>query len=98
MDLALYLAGLSTPHLADAALRLRLPFAWPQGIRPQTRAARDGLVWGPARPVRHFGSVDIFLEAIDSSRSGDILVVDNGGLLTEGCIGDLVAREALAAG
>ena len=63
----------------------------PSGIRPVVAEQR---VAGPAIPVRHFGSVDIFLEAIHGARAGDVLVVDNGGRMDEGCIGDLTALEA----
>jgi 4-hydroxy-4-methyl-2-oxoglutarate aldolase len=49
---------------------------------------------GPALPVRHFGSVDVFLEAMQDAQPGDVLVIDNGGRLDEGCIGDLTALEA----
>ena len=49
---------------------------------------------GPALPARHFGSVDIFLEAMQNAQPGDVLVIDNGGRLDEGCIGDLTALEA----
>ena len=31
-----------------------------------------------ALPVRHFGSVDVFLEGMQRAHSGDVLVVDNG--------------------
>jgi regulator of RNase E activity RraA len=55
-------------------------------------------VRGRALPVGHAGSVDVFLEALESSSPGDILVVDNGGRLDEACVGDLVALEAQAAG
>jgi regulator of RNase E activity RraA len=50
------------------------------------------------RPVRHYGSVDVFLEAIGESRLGDVLVVDNDGRDNEGCIGDLTTLEAQQAG
>jgi regulator of RNase E activity RraA len=53
---------------------------------------------GRARPVRHVGSVDVFLEAIEQASKGDILVVDNDGRFDESCIGDLVVREAQGAG
>jgi 4-hydroxy-4-methyl-2-oxoglutarate aldolase len=53
---------------------------------------------GPAAPAHHAGSVDVFLEAIDGAPPGAILVIDNEGLLDEGCIGDLVTAEAKAAG
>jgi regulator of RNase E activity RraA len=53
---------------------------------------------GPVRPVRHYGSVDVFLEAFESARAGDVLVIDNAGRRDEGCIGDLTVLEARAAG
>jgi regulator of RNase E activity RraA len=55
-------------------------------------------VLGPARPAKHAGSTDVFLEAIAMSKPGDVLVIDNVGRLDEGCIGDLVAGEAHVAG
>src|SRR5438477_3871247 len=85
-------AELSTPLIADAALRLKIPIRIsPPGIRPVTRNQR---LAGPALPVRHFGSVDIFLEAMEGAQPGGVLVIDNGGRLDEGCIGDLTALEA----
>lgn len=50
---------------------------------------------GPALPARHAGSVDIFLEAFQGAKPGQILVIDNQGRPDEGCIGDLTALEAL---
>jgi 4-hydroxy-4-methyl-2-oxoglutarate aldolase len=83
---------LSTPLMADAALRLKIPLRIsPPGIRPVKPNQR---LAGPALPVRHFGSVDVFLEAMENAQSGDVLVIDNGGRLDEGCIGDLTALEA----
>ena len=85
-------AELSTPLIADAALRLKSPLRIaPPGIRSVTPNQR---LAGPALPVRHFGSVDVFLEAMQSARPGDVLIIDNGGRLDEGCIGDLTALEA----
>ena len=49
-------------------------------------------------PARHAGSVDVFLEAFEHAREGDVLVVDDGGRTDQACIGDLVAAEARAAG
>jgi regulator of RNase E activity RraA len=49
-------------------------------------------------PVRHVGSVDVFLEALECVQPGDVLVVDNAGRLDEACVGDLVALEAKHAG
>lgn len=88
--------SLSTPLVADACVRLGVPLrVAPPGIRPVT--PRDRLA-GRAVPVRHFGSVDVFLAAIVAATRGDVLVVDNGRRADEGCIGDLVAIEAQAHG
>ena len=85
-------AELSTPLIADAALRLKvLPRIAPPGIRPVVPNQR---LAGPALPVRHSGSVDVFLEAMQGAQPGQVLVIDNGGRLDEGCIGDLTALEA----
>ena len=89
-------AELSTPLIADAALRLKIPLRIaPPGIRPVTT---NQCLAGPALPVRHFGSVDVFLEAMESAQTGEVLVIDNGGRLDEGCIGDLTALEAESCG
>lgn len=85
---------LSTPLIADAALRLQLPVRIAQfGIRPiipgQSLAGRP-------LPAKHFGSVDVFFEAMESAEPGDVLVIDNNGRTDEGCIGDLTALEAKA--
>lgn len=89
-------ADLSTPLIADAALRLKIPIRIaPEGIFgliPECRLA------GKVLPVRHFGSVDVFLEAMEQAKKGDVLIIDNGGRRDEGCIGDLTALEARAAG
>jgi len=89
-------AELSTPLIADACLRLELPLrlALP-GIHP---VAIESHLAGRVLPVRHYGSVDIFIEAMRTAEQGDILVIDNGGRLDEGCIGDLTALEAQASG
>lgn len=90
------LGGLTTPHLADACLRAEVPVrCGPAGLAAIPPGAR---LQGPAAPVRHYGSVDVFLEAIEAARPGDVLVIDNGGRLDEACIGDLVVVEAQAAG
>jgi 4-hydroxy-4-methyl-2-oxoglutarate aldolase len=87
---------LSTPLIADACLRLKLPLRFaPSGIHPLTRENHTA---GRALPVRHYGSVDIFLEALGAAQAGDILVIDNQGRFDEGCIGDLTALEARATG
>lgn len=89
-------AELSTPLVADACVRLKLPLRLaPPGISALPARAR---VAGRVLPARHFGSVDVFLEALESAQAGDILTIDNGGRLDEGCIGDLTVLEARAAG
>lgn len=89
-------AELSTSLIADACLRLRLPLrVAPSGIRP-LRA--ESHIAGRALPVRHYGSVDIFLEVMETAQQGDVLVIDNGGRMDEGCIGDLTALEAQVCG
>ena len=90
------LASLTTPHLADACLRAGAPLRCaPAGLRPIAPGMRCS---GRARPARHVGSVDVFLEDLASVERGDVLVIDNGGRLDEACIGDLVALEAKGAG
>ena len=86
---------LSTPLITDAALRLKTPVSIaPVGIHPVVSGMR---LAGRVLPAKHFGSVDVFLEAMESSEPGDVLVIDNGGRSDEGCIGDLTALEAQAA-
>ena len=89
-------SSLSTPLIADACLRLDVPLRCaPPGVRPVV--AGDQLA-GRVLPVRHYGSVDIFFEAMMGADQGDVLVIDNGGRTDEGCIGDLTALEARACG
>lgn len=57
-----------------------------------------GRVAGRVLPVRHAGSVDVILEAMGTAEPGDVLVVDNGGLMDEACLGDLLVLEARACG
>ena len=87
---------LTTAHVADACIRAQIPVRCapaPLGaLVPGSRLA------GRALPVRHVGSVDVFLEALEGGAPGDVLVVDNGGRLDESCVGDLVALEVQAAG
>ena len=89
-------AGLSTPLVADACVRCGVPLrAAPAGIRAVVAGQR---VAGRVLPARHYGSVDVFLEALGRARAGDVLVIDNGGRTDEACVGDLAVLEARAAG
>ena len=89
-------SSLSTPLIADAILRLRLPVRVARaGARPLRANER---LAGRVLPARHYGSVDIFLEAMTAAQPGDILVIDNRGRGDEACIGDLTALEARAHG
>ncbi len=95
-DLAGVLNRLSTANIADAVLKLELPLRLaPHGLIPLIRNKR---IFGPARPVQHFGSVDIFLEAMEHSAPGEVLVIGNGGRVDEAAIGDLIVHEVKAAG
>src|SRR4051812_29376257 len=89
-------SGLSTPLIAYACMRRGLPVRLAQsGIKAVTPGSR---LAGRAVPVRHYGSVDVFLEAMRAAGTGDVLVIDNEGRQDEGCIGDLTALEARAHG
>jgi len=90
------LADLSTPLVADACLRCDVPLrAADPGIRPVVPGQR---VAGRVLPVRHYGSVDVFMEAFGRAETNDVLVIDNGGRTDEACVGDLAVLEAAAAG
>lgn len=89
-------ADLSTPLVADACVRLGVPLrAAPPGIGAVVPGHRMA---GRALPARHYGSVDVFLEALGPAEPGDVLVIDNGGRSDEACVGDLVVLEARSAG
>ena len=89
-------ADLPTPLVADACLRCDVPVrAADPGIRAVVAGQR---IAGRVLPVRHYGSVDVFLEAFGRAEAGDVLVIDNGGRSDEACVGDLVVLEAEAAG
>jgi regulator of RNase E activity RraA len=89
-------AELSTPLVADACLRSNVPLrVAPAGIAAVVPGHR---VAGRVLPARHYGSVDVFMEAFGVSENGDVLVVDNSGRTDEACVGDLAVLEAAAAG
>src|SRR5258705_13935597 len=74
-DSANRFAILTTPHLADACIRLGLPVRCaPSGLRSMTPGVR---LVGRVLPVRHVGSADLILEALEGGAPGDVLVVDN---------------------
>jgi regulator of RNase E activity RraA len=90
------LEGLTTPHLADGCLRLGVPIRFaPSAVRPILPSMRCR---GRARPVRHVGSIDVFLEVFEHVEPGEVLVIDNGGRCDEACIGDIILLEGKAAG
>lgn len=83
---------MTTPEIVDACLKLECPVKIaPAGIYPLTSGAR---VSGPVLPVQHYGSVDIFLEAMLQANPHDVLVIDNQNRKDEACIGDLTILEA----
>ena len=89
-------ADLSTPLVADACIRRGVaPRVAPVGLKSVVPGSK---VAGRALPARHYGSVDVFLEAFGRADPGDVLVVDNGGRTDEACVGDLTVLEAQAAG
>jgi regulator of RNase E activity RraA len=95
-DLAARFATLTTPHLADACIRLGIPVRCaPSGLRSMIAGTR---VVGRVLPVRHVGSVDLILEALEGGAPSDVLVVDNEARLDEACVGDLMVLEAAGAG
>jgi regulator of RNase E activity RraA len=87
---------LSTPLIADACVKLGVFMrVAPIGIKPLVTGWQ---IAGRVLPVRHSGSVDIFLEVMANADAGDILTIDNAARRHEGCIGDLTALEAQAMG
>jgi 4-hydroxy-4-methyl-2-oxoglutarate aldolase len=94
-------ASVAVDHLpaaavADAVIRLGRPIRL--GPPSIGRLVPGEPVVGRAVPTRHTGSVDVFLEALETAAAGDVLVIDNGGRDDEGCIGDLIVAETKAAG
>jgi 4-hydroxy-4-methyl-2-oxoglutarate aldolase len=86
--------GLPTAAVADACVRLAIPLR-ALALRPVLANQR---IAGPGVPARHVGSVDVFFEAMRAAPEGSILVVDNGGRLDEGCVGDLTSLEVRSNG
>ena len=88
------MTDLTTPQIADACVRLGITLR----CAPQRAAFHGSSVCGPAVLVHHIGSVDVILEALESSPDQAVLVVDDDARTDRACIGDLVAIEALHAG
>lgn len=89
--------AIATAQVVDACMRLKIPFRLaPPGIKPVVPPTT--MIFGPVVPVRHYGSVDIFLEVLESNPGKGILVIDNGGRYDEACIGDLSVLEVKNAG
>jgi 4-hydroxy-4-methyl-2-oxoglutarate aldolase len=87
---------LTTPHVADACVRTGVEVhCAPCDLRP---LCPSNWVVGRVRPARHYGSVDIFLEALEYASPGEVLVIDNSGRRDEACVGDLIALETKLAG
>jgi 4-hydroxy-4-methyl-2-oxoglutarate aldolase len=87
---------LSTPLITDACMRLGVFMrVAPVGVQPLVAGWK---IAGRVLPVRHSGSVDIFLEVMADAAAGDILTIDNAGRKHEGCVGDLTVLEAQAKG
>jgi regulator of RNase E activity RraA len=88
--------NVTTAHLTDGCVRtgveVRCAPAGTVAITPGSRFS------GRALPVRHSGSVDVFLEVLERAQPGDVLVIDNEGRLDEACVGDLMVLEAAGAG
>ena len=90
------LEGLTPAHFADACQQQGIdPRLAPQGLGPMVTGVH---VTGRVLPVRHSGSVDIFIEVISQAEPGSVLVIDDNGRRDQACIGDLVAGEAKLAG
>lgn len=83
---------LATPAIADACVRLNIPLRIApfgiQSILPSMKLA------GRAVPIQHYGSVDIFFEAMETAQAGDVLVIDAQGRTNQACFGDLTAYES----
>lgn len=91
---------IATAQITDACIKEKITFfVAPTGLLPVLPTESQQALSGTVVPVRHYGSVDVFLEAIESNQIAKaIMVIDNGGREDEACIGDLVALEAKHAG
>ncbi len=76
---------IATAQIADASIRLKLPYRCaPTGLKPVLHSGE--MLYGPVVPVRHYGSVDVFLEKLNGGLpSNGILIIDNSGRTDEAC-------------
>lgn len=95
-------ADIATAQIADACIKEKIKYICaPAGLACLLPDAEiEHTITGRVVPVRHYGSVDVFLELIETTPNLEncIMVIDNGGRTDEACIGDLVALEAKNAG
>ena len=85
-EIAARFQNLTTPHVADACLRRGVEVRCaPWNLRPLSPSSC--LLAGRVQPARHYGSIDIFLDALERASPGDVLIVDNGGRQDEACVG-----------
>lgn len=96
------LADVATAQITDACINGKVKYVCaPAGLSPVlSEHELKHTLCGSVVPVRHYGSVDVFLELIETTPNVEncILVIDNNGRTDEACIGDLVALEAKHAG
>lgn len=91
------MSTLATAQIVDACMRLKLSYRLaPYGIQPIVPIPQ--MLSGPVIPVRHYGSVDIFMEVLEANSQPGILVIDNQWRFDEACIGDLAVLEFKHAG
>lgn len=96
------LADIATAQITDACIKEKVKYVCaPAGLSSVlSEHELKHTLCGSVVPVRHYGSVDVFLELIETTPKieNSILVIDNNGRTDEACIGDLVALEAKHAG
>lgn len=91
------LADIATAQITDACIKEKVKYVCaPAGLSSVLSDELKHTLYGSVVPVRHYGSVDVFLELIETTPNVEncILVIDNNGRTDEACIGDLVALEA----
>lgn len=96
------LADIATAQITDACIKEKVKYVCAPARLSSVLSEHElkQTLCGSVVPVRHYGSVDVFLELIETTPNLEncILVIDNNGRTDEACIGDLVALEAKHAG